>query len=47
MWDENKLIKENMDEDEFIQNFDDDIQKYIYIFQFNNDEILEFMNINE
>ena len=36
-----------MDEDEFIQNFDDDTQKYIYIFQFNNDEILEFMNINE
>jgi hypothetical protein len=47
MWDENKLIKDNMDEDEFIQNFDDDTQKYIYIFQFNNDEILEFMNINE
>ena len=47
MWDENKLIKENMDEDEFIQNFDDDTQKYLYIFQFNNDEILEFMNINE
>ncbi len=47
IWEHNKLIKENIEELEFMENFNDKIRKYQYLFQLNDGEIAKFMNIFE
>ena len=47
LWENNKIIKNNIDELEFMQSFDGKIEKYKYYFQLNDNEIKKFMNIQE
>ena len=45
IWEHNKIIKENMNELEFMVNFDKELQKYRYFFEINIKELLKFINI--
>ena len=47
IWENNKIIKENMGEYEFMESFDNKIKKYLFLFEMNNSELMKFMNINE
>ena len=47
LWENNKIIKDNMDEIEFMESFDEKISRYKNYFQWNNNDIKKFMNIQE
>ena len=47
IWEENKIIKENIDEIEFKESFGNKIKNYLQLFEMNNNELMKFMDINE
>ena len=47
LWEDNELIKTNMNESLFMDSFDDDIKKYRNMFELNIDEIIKFLDVNE